>query len=348
MSKRVLRIVVLGAAILFVFSGCTGGVQAPAVTPSPTSIPKSFAIVVKDTENPYMQRMHEGFLQACNETGAEAILCGPGVSSEMEQREIIYGLIEQRVDAIAIAANDKSTVADALRAAREAGIAVVSLDAAVAPEDRSLHIQQASEKMIGRVLIQAGAEIMGRQGQLAILSTTADMPNQQSWVQWMRYELETYPEKYNEMELVAVEFGFDQPEQSANVTLSLLARYPNLKLIIAPTVVGMRAAANEITRQSSAVKLTGLGLPSDMETYIMSGVCPWMYLWNPSELGYLAAYALDALASGRITGAEGDVMTAGKLGGRVVAASEDGGTELVLGNPKMFDSTNIMVWKDVF
>jgi rhamnose transport system substrate-binding protein len=60
-------------------------------------------------------------------------------------------------------------------------------------------------------------------------------------------------------------------------------------------------------------------------------------LWDPSELGYLAGYAAAALASGRITGAEGEKFTAGKLGERTVGAKG----EVILGPPTRFDAGNI-------
>jgi hypothetical protein len=50
------------------------------------------------------------------------------------------------------------------------------------------------------------------------------------------------------------------------------------------------------------VFLTGLGLPSEMATYIESGVCPYMFLWNPIDVGYLGAYVATALVNGKITG----------------------------------------------
>ncbi len=41
-------------------------------------------------------------------------------------------------------------------------------------------------------------------------------------------------------------------------------------------------------------------------------------LWNPGELGYVAGYAAAALASGQISGKEGEKFTAGKLGERTI------------------------------
>lgn len=341
------RLLLLALGCAAVLSGCehTATEQPEARL---DSNPRRFALVVKSTENPYMACMYEGFRDACVELGDVPLLVGPDANGEPGQAELIHELIAQGVDAIAVAANDKNALSAELNDAIAADIPVVSLDSMVNPESRLVHVQQASPEMVGRVLIQAGAEMMGFQGQFAILSTTATMPNQASWVRWMRHELEAYPEKYKAIQLVEVAYGMDAYETSAELTRALLERYPDLRLIIAPTVVGIRAAAEEIQRQGSSVKVTGLGLPSDMESYIRNGVCPWMYLWNPSEVGYLAAYAADALVDGNLAGTVGEPLAAGRLGVRVVTGCEDGGTEIVVGNPIMFDSTNIIVWKDIF
>ncbi len=88
------------------------------------------------------------------------------------------------------------------------------------------------------------------------------------------------------------------------------------------------------------VHLTGLGLPSEMAEYIESGVCAWMYLWNPLAVGFLAGYAADVLVKGTITGKAGDVFTAGKLGSTTIIADGDG-TQVMLGDPFKFDASNI-------
>jgi rhamnose transport system substrate-binding protein len=62
------------------------------------------------------------------------------------------------------------------------------------------------------------------------------------------------------------------------------------------------------------VLVTGLGTPNQMREYVKSGAAPQFALWNPSDLGYLAIYAMDAIASGKIKGQPGDKFTAGKLG----------------------------------
>ena len=67
----------------------------------------------------------------------------------------------------------------------------------------------------------------------------------------------------------------------------------------------------------------GLGLPSEMASYIESGISPWMYLWNPIDVGYGAAYATNELINGK-TGAVGEKFSLGDLGEIDVVEDGDG------------------------
>lgn len=306
----------------------------------------TFALIMKDADNPYMQYMGDGFSNACAEIGVQCIIAGP--ADAQGQTELVEKMIALRVNAIAIAVNDSSEVSDALQDALNAGIPVISVDSNAAPEDRFLHIQQASPEIIGRVLIQAVFEMLSGSGNIAILSTTKTTPNQALWLQWMHAELDQHPEKYANLRIVDTVYGRDDYEISARLTRALLERNPELKIIIAPTVVGIKAAADVIAEAESDVKVTGLGLPSDMAAHIRSGVCPWMYLWNPIDMGYIAAYATNALATGETDGAAGNTIEAGSFGQKLITQSADGGTEIVVGNPYQFDATNIAIWEELF
>jgi rhamnose transport system substrate-binding protein len=60
-------------------------------------------------------------------------------------------------------------------------------------------------------------------------------------------------------------------------------------------------------------------------------------LWNPANLGYLAAYAAVNLASKKITGSAGQSFTAGKLGKFTIGADNT----VLLGPPLVFTKSNI-------
>jgi rhamnose transport system substrate-binding protein len=308
---------------------------------------KKYAIIFKNTGNPYGEKEMEGFKNAVEEFGGEAILKAPDQPTAEAQIQIIQELISQKVDAIAVVANDPDALEPALKKAMNAGIKVLSLDSAVNANSRMVHVNQADPERIGRVEIQAISQMIGGKGQIAILSATSQATNQNTWIQWMKKELQK-PE-YKDVKLVKVAYGDDLRDKSVSETEALLKSYPELKGIIAPTTVGIAAAGKVLTDKGlkGKVQLTGLGLPSEMAEYIESGVCQWMYLWNPLDVGYLSGYAAKALVDGTITGKVGDKFKAGKLGEKEVVQDGDG-TQIMLGDPFKFDKNNIEEWKKIY
>ncbi|PWW07296.1 rhamnose transport system substrate-binding protein [Paenibacillus cellulosilyticus] len=316
-------------------------------TASDTGGKKKFAIIFKNTGNPYGEKMMEGYKKAIEELGNEVILKAPDQPTAEAQIAMVDELISQKVSAIAIAGNDPDALQPALEKAMSAGIQVLSLDSAVNAQSRKVHVNQADPERIGRTLVQGMVEMIGGSGEIAILSATSQATNQNLWIEWMKKELED--PKYKDVKLVKVAYGDDLRDKSVSETEALLKSYPNLKGIIAPTTVGVAAAGKVLTDKGlkGKVQLTGLGLPSEMAEYIESGVCQWMYLWNPIDVGYLTGYAADALVKGTITGKVGDKVTAGTLGEKEIVQDGDG-TQIMLGDPFKFDATNIAEWKSVY
>ncbi len=310
--------------------------------------PAKYAIVFKNTGNPYGDRQMGGFKTGIEEQGFQAILRAPDQPTAEGQIQIIEQLISQKVAAICIVGNDKDALQPVLTKAKNAGIKVFSLDSGVNPASRLTHVNQADSEKIGTTLIEAAYDMSGGSGDIAILSATSQATNQNLWIDFMKKTL-ALP-KYANLHLVKIAYGDDIRDKSVSEAEGLLASYPNLKVIIAPTTVGIAAAGKVLTDKGLGGKvfLTGLGLPSEMATYIENGVCPYMFLWNPIDVGYLGAYVATALVSGKITGAVGEKFTAGKLGERTITQAPDGGTEVLLGPPFKFDKSNIEDWKTVY
>ena len=344
---KIKRILAIGLATVMsaaLFAGC-GNNNAGGDTASKGN--GTYAFIAKDVQNPYMQKVYEGFEEACKDIGVTPLYKGPEAATPEKQIEIINQLVAQGVSGIAITANDQDALQPALEEAMAAGIPVISLDSAVNKDSRMTHIQQADPEKIGRALIQAAHEMVNGEGGIAILSATAQATNQNLWIEWMKKELEENPDKYAKTPLVKVAYGDDDPTKSTSETQALLQN-PDVKVIIAPTTVGMLAAGKVLQDKKSSVLLTGLGLPSEMAPFIEDGTCPWMYLWNPVEIGRLSAYTMNALVNEEITGAVGETFTAGAIGEKAITEAADGGTEVMVGDPFKFDKDNIAQWKEVY
>lgn len=342
MKKTTLLLTVLVMVLVPVTMSFAGGAQDDGV--------ERHAFIFKNTGNPYGDKQMQGFADGIEEMGFEAITRAPDQPTAEAQIQIIEQLIAQKVDSISITGNDFDALQPALKKAMDAGIAVLSADSAVNPASRITHINQADSEMIGRTLIQAAYDMADGAGEIAILSATSQASNQNLWIEWMKKELDENPDKYADLKLVRVAYGDDLRDKSVSETEGLLQSFPDLKVIIAPTTVGIAAAGRVITDRGliGQIDVTGLGLPSEMAEYIENGSCPYMFLWNPIDVGYLTAYAAVAASKGELNGEVGESFSASRLGNFSVVQAGDGGTEVLLGAPFKFDPGNIGEWKTVY
>jgi rhamnose transport system substrate-binding protein len=306
------------------------------------------SFVFKNTGNPYGERQMAGFEAGIKEQGGTVILRAPDLPTAEAQIQMVDQLIAQKVASICIVGNDFDALQPVATKAKNAGIKVYSLDSSVNPASRLTHVNQADSEKIGVTLVEAAFDLAGGEGEIAILSATSQASNQNLWIDYMKKELAK--PKYASLNLVKVVYGDDLRDKSVSETEGLLLSYPDLKVIVAPTTVGIAAAAKVITDKNliGKVFITGLGLPSEMAEYIDNGSCPYMYLWNPIDVGYLGAYVATALTSGKITGKAGETFSAGRLGQYTITQAPDGGTEVLLGPPFKFDKANINDWKSVY
>jgi rhamnose transport system substrate-binding protein len=270
-------------------------------------------------------------LATLGETGTETSGTDDTPSSQIPA---IQAAISKGANALVLSATDPTALCPTLNAAMKRGITVVTYDSD-APGCRNLFINQASSQALGASEVDLLAKQLNDTGQIAIVSASADDTNQNTWISYMKQELKKYPK----MSLASVVYGNDDTATSTQVTQGLLEQYPNLKGIISPTTVGLPAVAAVIdtAKYRGKIAVTGLGTPDEMKQYVADGTVKSFELWNPADLGYLAAYAAVEIASGKISGAAGQSFTAGKLGSFTVGA----GHQVLLGAPYVFSAANI-------
>jgi rhamnose transport system substrate-binding protein len=270
-------------------------------------------------------------LDALGETGTET---SGTTDTPASQIPAIQAAISKGANALIISATDPTALCPTLNSAMKRGIVVVTYDSD-APTCRNLFINQATAQGIGDIEVDLLAQQLHDTGQIAIVSASADDTNQNAWIAYMKQELKKYPK----MTLVSTVYGNDDTATSTQVTQGLLEQYPNLKGIISPTTVGIAAAAAvlDTAKYRGKVALTGLGTPDEMKKYVADGTVKSFALWNPANLGYLAAYAAVELASGKINGSQGQTFSAGKLGSFTVGPDKT----VLLGPPFVFTASNI-------
>jgi rhamnose transport system substrate-binding protein len=303
------------------------------------------AMVVKNLGNGFFDAAHEGGKAAAKELGdVELIYTGPTAPTAEAQIEVINSLISQKVDAMVISANDRDALVPIAKRAMQRGIKVLSFDSGIAPAGRLMQLNPSNSALIGTKLVEMAADAAGGGGEIAVLSATAQATNQNIWIAEMKKAL-ARPE-FAKLKLVATVYGDDQSDKSYREALGLLRSNPNLKVIVAPTTVGIVAAAKAVADEKlvGKVYVTGLGLPSEMAGHVKSGAVKTFAIWNPIDLGYSATQLAYAFIKGKATGKPGEQIEAGRMGKITVEA--DG--EAAMSPPFTYDKTNVEKFAKIF
>lgn len=307
-------------------SGSSGGGKANLTI---TFLPKSLG-------NAYFNTSDKAGAAAVKSFGGTYAEVAPAVATANAQIPFINTLTQKKVGAIVLSSDDLTANCAAIKKAQAAGVKVVTFDSDTKPGCRDIFINQATAEGIAEAQVAIMVSDIGTSGDIAILSSNPTDTNQNQWNALMTKEIAA---KYPNIKIVTTAYATNDPATALSKTAGLLQAYPNLKGIISPTTIGIAAAAQYVSTSSfkGKVAVTGLGTPDQMKPYVKDGTVKAFALWNPGDLGTLAAYAAKALITGQITGKEGQTFTAGKLGKFTVGADNT----VLLGKPFTFNASNI-------
>lgn len=341
--RRVAAGIAATTAIALFATACGGGGDEPAASGAPSgggaSKDLTITFIPKQLNNPYTDVVLGGGKKGAEAAGfAKSNVVGPLEASASSQVSFINAETQAATSVIVIAANDPDAVGPALQEARDGGAKIVAFDSDTAEQYRDVFISQVVSKDVALIQTKQISDQIGGKGEVAILSATANATNQNEWIKYMKEDLATNP-AYKDIKLVTTVYGDDDDTKSFQEAQGLLQAYPDLKGIISPTTVGIAATARYLStsKYKGKVSLTGLGLPNEMRAYVKDGTVKEFALWDPAQLGQVAAYAGKALADGTITGKPGDKFTAGDLGEKVVGEKNI----VIVGPPTSFNAENI-------
>lgn len=296
--------------------------------------------IAKNSGNPYFKPLIAGAKKAIEEVGGEFADIAPDSADATSQIPVIEDQIQRGVNVILISPNSPDALNSVLDDAMAKGITVITVDSDLTGNEdhRTAAVLTVEPKTVGESQVELLGSLIDYKGDFAILSATTDAPNQNAWIEIMKKTLESNP-KYKDMKLVDTVYGNDEPQKSTTEAEALLTKYPNLRGIIAPTTVGIAAAAQvvETAKKADKVLVTGLGTPNQMRDFIKSGTVKAFALWSPYDEGYLAAQVGAQIAKGELKTDAGTKFKAGTLGEREVKDKKI----IITGPPVTFTKENI-------
>lgn len=318
----------LAASLAFV----TGAIAQDAI---------KIVYIGKNTGNPYFNSITGGFEDACEAKGCAFEFVAPATAEATSQIPFIEAQIQRGVNVIGIAPNSPDALNQVLDDARAKGILVLTVNGDLTGNEshRDATILPVNFEIVGRDQVEMVGSLIGYEGEVAILSATTEAPDQNKWIVGMNETLKNDP-KYAKMNLVATVYGDDQPEKSTTEMEALLSNYPNLKGVIAPTTVGIAAAAQVVQSRGIAdkVAVTGLGLPSEMRDFVKDGTVKAFQLWSPYNEGWLAVHFALGVLDGSIKNEVGSTFEVPNLGTITINANNSINTQAEL---TTFNADNI-------
>ncbi len=311
-------------------TGNAGGNSASASTSQQQSI--KVALIPKEIGIPYFSGANQGAQSVTSQLHINLTYNGPTTASASDQVSMINSYVAQGYNVIAVSANDPTSLAPALQAARQKGVKVITWDSDVLPSARQFFVNQATAEGIGSTLVQITAQHFNGPVDVGILSSTPTNPNQNSWIDVMK---KTIAAKYPNLHIVTIQYDQEQPDVGLTAAENMIKAYPNMKAIISPDSVGVPAAAEAVEKLGLKGKIyvTGLADPIQMKKYVDDGSVQQFVLWNVPELGELTMYVARAVADSTMP--TSGTFTAGNLGGFQVNNGE-----VLLGQPTVFDKAS--------
>ncbi|MBT2655528.1 autoinducer 2 ABC transporter substrate-binding protein [Bacillus sp. ISL-18] len=273
-----------------------GKVKNPPLE-SNESKPVIIAVVPKLVNIPYFNAVEEGAAEAGKDLGIKVIYKGPSVADADQQIRVINELIDQKVDVIAVSANDPDKLVPVLEKAKGQHIKVITWDSDTLPNSREFFINMVNPETLGRHLMDTLAWKLNEEGDFAIITGAKSAANLNKWLNWIQVQQR---ENYPNMHLIKIVASDDDPHKAYILAKQLLSQYPHLKGIIGNSSVGPPAAAQAVKEagQAGKVVVAGLSPPNPMNQYLKENDAQIVTLWSPKKLGYLTV----ALASNLIKG----------------------------------------------
>lgn len=291
-------------------------------------------VVVKIGGIPWFNALEEGIKREGPKQNVDAWQIGPTTADPALQVRAIEDLIAQKVDFIGVVPNDVKVLEPVLKRARDQGIKVLVHEG---PEvvNKDWDFELVSTKYYAEQSIKKFAELLGGEGEYAVYVGSLTVPLHNAWADAVIDYQQTH---YPKLKLVADRFGVGESlDDSIRTTNELLAKYPNLKGILAFGSQGPIGAGRVVSQQGKAdtVAVVGIFSPGQGRKLVEEGAIKGGYTWNPLTAGEIFVRLARLIADGEAIRDGIDIEGIGKV-------SVDANTRVILGEKiEPLDKDNI-------
>lgn len=270
---------ILCLAVLF--SGCTDGQDGEAAGEETYRI----AVIPKSVGFDFWSTVKAGADQAAAELGnVEVLWRGTNDESDIAgQISLVESFINQRVDAIVIAAADTRGLVPVLRRAEQEGIPVITIDSDTDPQISRSFIATDNPAAAAKAADVIAEELDGS-GKVALIPYIPGASTSIEREQGFKQGLTHHPG----LQLVATQYSQSDYGRAMAVTEDILTAHPDLDAIFAANEVGTLGALQALQSRNVAGKVILVGFdasPRQLEA-VRAGTVHGLVVQDPIKMGY--------------------------------------------------------------
>lgn len=245
--------------------------------------------------HPFFKAMQNGIEDACADYGIEKVSIQSADSSLEKQVTQIENLTTGGITALLVNPYDSEGVSVAVQNAIDAGVNVFSMDISISGAEPTYHVASDNKK-IGELLAQRLDELLGGEGQIAILidPSVSSLKDRQEG-------FETYIQENTNIEIVAEQLGAIERTDALEAAETVLQAHPDIQAFIGineNSAMGIASAVQSAGLSDSGIIVTGVDSTEDVMNGIKDGFLAYGVAQNPYQMGYMSVQNAIKVANG--------------------------------------------------
>ena len=244
---------------------------------------KRIAVIPKGNTHLFWQSVHAGAVAAGRETNVEIVWNGPESENDFTgQLKIVEAMINQRVDAIALAPIDKTAMVAVVERAGRENIPVIIFDSGI--DTQNFVSQVATDNYAGgQMAAERVAKILNGKGKVAIVAV---QPGAASTLLREQGFEETVQKSYPGIQILDKRYGMADFSKSLGITENMLTAHPDLDALFASNESSSVGAAQALKGRKSQVKLVGFDSSPTLLEDLQTGVIDSLVTQDPFRMGF--------------------------------------------------------------
>lgn len=239
---------------------------------------------VVDGTNDFWKSLILGARMAAKEYNAEIGILAPSEENDVErQNELLKEAIEKEPDAILFSPSSFTESNDLLKEAKEKGIRISFIDSYTEEQIQDLTV--ATDNLeAGEKLGKFAATLLGPEDQIAIVAHVKGVSTAVEREEGFRKGLGKLADN-----IVEVVYCDSQYEKSRQLTVELMEKYPNLKMIAGMNEYSSVGAARAVKAAGAKDRIQVVGVDSSQEAVQLmeNGVFKGLVVQKAFKMGYM-------------------------------------------------------------